>query len=530
MLHIRGESGLGDSIYLYSIVKSYLDNVKEPIAVYSNYPEVFEDLKCLVLPFSKNTDKDTKIFSYLPNKSNSKTTILEDITSSCPYQINFYKEHKIKNHNLITNILKNKLNNKKICIVRYIEPRHNKKRIDNLGCNPNLINRFISEFKKDYYFVGIGTNNYYKIKCDMDLMGQTSVSDLFDLVLISDLVIAQVGYTVPLSELLHKNNIAIFPRKWQTANPFLKTITPKKICGQYTSYVYDDQGLRNISKPEIIIRSMKDNKTTKISTQKYNIFITGGIGDFLRVVDCSLDISIKNNLDTIYLACSRHKEIAELIRYSKDYIFHNIKTLWNESEDYKDPRFSSKAYYSLENFIQRTRQSIKPAIDCSIKKLFIKKTYKTDTFLLTKKQEFKYPHNINTGVLQNYISVCPYSYDDRNKRNFTEIDWRNTISILESMKLNGVVLGSHYGGVPKHPLLLNLINKTSIVESLEICNSSLGYLGIDSWLSTIGALVYLRNKHTLQIKCNNPHGFKYSVDYWGLNKDSKNIVDYINTK
>ncbi len=255
MLHIRGESGLGDSIYLYPIVKSYLDNVKEPIAVYSNYPEVFEDLKCLVLPFSKNIDDEAKIFSYLPNKSNSETTILEDITSSCPYQINFYKEHKIKNHNFIKNILKNKPNNKKICIVRYIEPRHNKKRLDNVDCNPNLINRFISEFKKDYYFVGIGTNNYYKIKCDMDLMGQTSVSDLFDLVFISNLVIAQVGYTVPLCELLHKNNIAIFPKKWQTANLFLKTITPNKICGQYTSHTYDDQDFKDISRPKITVET-----------------------------------------------------------------------------------------------------------------------------------------------------------------------------------------------------------------------------------------------------------------------------------
>lgn len=527
MLHIKGESGLGDSIYLYPIVKSYLDNVTEPIAVYSNYPEVFQDLKCLVLPFSKNRDDEAKIFSYLPNKSNSETTILEDITASCSYQINFHKEHKIKNHDLIKNILRNKTNNKKICIIRYIEPRHNNKRIDNLDCDPNIINRFISEFQKDYYFVGIGTSNYHNITCDMDLMGKTSVSDLFDLVFISDLVIAQVGYTVPLCELIHKNNIAIFPQKWQTANPFLKTITPNKICGKYTSCIYDDQDFSSISKPDIIVQPKKNNKTKKNYTQQNNIFITGGIGDFLRIVDCSLDISTKNNLDTIYLACSRYKEIADLIRYSKDYVFNSIKILWNESEDYKNPKFSSKAYYSLENFTQRTKQSIKPSIDCSIKKLFIKRTYKTDTFLLKEKQEFKYPYDINTGALQNYIAICPYSYDDRNQRNFTEIDWGNTISILESQKLNGVVLGSHYGGVPKHPLLLNLINKTSVVESLEICNSSLGYLGIDSWLSTVGALVYVKNKHTLQIKCNNPHGLNHSFDYWGLNRDSKNIVSYI---
>ena len=525
MLYIRGESGLGDSIYLYPIVKSYLDNVTEPIAVYSNYPKVFEDLKCVVLPFSKKRDDETQIFSYLPHKTNSETTIIEDITSSCAYDINFNKDHSIKNHNLVKKILKHKKNNKKICLIRYVEPRHNRKGIDNLDCDPTIINKFISEFKKEYYFVGIGKSNCHNIRCDIDLMGQTSVSDLFDLVFISDLVIAQVGYTVPLCELLHKNNIAIFPKKWQTANPFLKTITPNKICGEYTSHVYDDQDFIDISKPEIIVRS------TKISTQKkYNIFITGGIGDFLRIVDCSLDISIKNNLDTIYLACSRHKEITDLIRYSKDYIFHDIKILWNELEDYSDPRFSSKAYYSLEHFTRITRKSIKPAIDCSIKKLFIKKTYNTDTFLFKEKEQFKYPYNINTGVLKNYISICPYSYDDRNQRNFTQIDWRNTISILESTMLNGVVLGSHYGNVPKHPLLLNLINKTSVVESLEICNSSLGYLGIDSWLSTIGALVYLKNKHTLQIKCNNPHGFKHSFDYWGLNKDSKNIVSYITSE
>ena len=109
LVHIKGERGLGDSIYLYPIVKAFLDNHNTGIVVHSNYPEVFSDLNCPVVPFlSDIEDQETKLFSYLPYKSNENTSLIEDITSLCPYEISFNKTHRIKNHDLIKNILLNK--------------------------------------------------------------------------------------------------------------------------------------------------------------------------------------------------------------------------------------------------------------------------------------------------------------------------------------------------------------------------------------------------------------------------------------
>ena len=352
MLYIRGERGLGDSIYLYPIVKSYLDNVTEPIAVYSNYPKVFEDLKCVVLPFSKKRDDETQIFSYLPHKTNSETTIIEDITSSCAYDINFNKDHSIKNHNLVKKILEHKKNNKKICLIRYIEPRHNRKGIDNLDCDPTIINKFISEFKKEYYFVGIGTSNYHDIRCDMDLMGQTSVSDLFDLVFISDLVIAQVGYTVPLCELLHKNNIAIFPKKWQMANPFLKTTTPNKICGEYTSHVYDDQDFQNISDPTTIIQLAKNIE------KNITLNVPQGVGDILWVYQKFYDHVDRINFNII-VTQHQYNENSKLRDRSVNFIkllnkVNNINLLVKPSSYYHQV---SNSTYDMKDILDKNQPS-----------------------------------------------------------------------------------------------------------------------------------------------------------------------------
>lgn len=282
LAHIKGERGLGDSIYLYPIVKAFLDNHNTGIVVHSNYPEVFSDLNCPVVPFlSDIEDQETKLFSYLPYKSNENTSLIEDITSLCPYEISFNKTHRIKNHNLIKNILLNKKNSQKICIVRYIEPRHNRNTIDNLDCSPSLINKFISEYSKTYYFIGIGQSNYYNIKCDMDLMNRTSISDLFDLAFISNLVIGQAGYTVPLCEILHRYNIAIFPSVWKNSHSFLKTITPKKICGPHTGFVYDDDTIDNIIPPRHLRSQLKNINTKKTKTITLNV--PQGVGDILWI-------------------------------------------------------------------------------------------------------------------------------------------------------------------------------------------------------------------------------------------------------
>ena len=81
------------------------------------------------------------------------------------------------------------------------------------------------------------------------------------------------------------------------ANPFLKTITPNKICGKYTSYVYDNQDFRDISKPEIIAHSKKELKCVNIDNFLNNskrIAIVGNAssinnydhGEFIDNHDC----------------------------------------------------------------------------------------------------------------------------------------------------------------------------------------------------------------------------------------------------
>lgn len=81
-------------------------------------------------------------------------------------------------------------------------------------------------------------------------------------------------------------------------------------------------------------------------------------------------------------------------------------------------------------------------------------------------------------------TICPKT---KNGRQFNDLDWENTLHLLNDIfSLPGVVLGTTK--VQEKFLTKNIIdltNKTSIIESFEIVKNAYGYIGIDTCFAVL---------------------------------------------
>lgn len=122
------------------------------------------------------------------------------------------------------------------------------------------------------------------------------------------------------------------------------------------------------------------------------------------------------------------------------------------------------------------------------------------------------------GLPGSYVVVCPYSTDKRiADRDFTHADWEECLKYLGRLGVPGVVLNIGGDLVPDSPALVNLSNKTTITEAVEILKGATGYVGIDSSLSVLAAKLFVHPR--LLVKSVNHHCYRYAKCYYAPQTD-----------
>jgi hypothetical protein len=254
---LKGASGLGDSIYSYPIAKHYLKEYKE-VYLMTSYPELFETLPSVKTYPHKKLNYIIKEdgmqqpidirFTYCGRKYTPGTSQFTDSVMSARInkKLDLSIPWTVKNRNL-TEDIKAKSKGKKICILS--APYEPFGREDEFGAilriKPTIMQDIVNEFRKDIYFVMVGNKFVlHKIKnVGMDLVDQTRVYDLFDLVKISDITLSQVGNMLPMSECLNKKNFIIYSKKaHESDNKFIAAITPEKVTHykKLNTSIFDD--------------------------------------------------------------------------------------------------------------------------------------------------------------------------------------------------------------------------------------------------------------------------------------------------
>lgn len=254
MKTIRCGSGLGDSIYLHSVVRHLL---RQGVAlrVKSDYPEVFKDLPVEVIPFVRNAAITAH---YASRKGIDGTTQFEDccINAGITGPVEMKMEWTPGSEALIERL---RAPGKPILVVQM--PRAPMGRTDGFGAeimpDCSVIQRHLDELKPTHTVVQIGAGAplHHFTGIDIDLANQTTIRELIDVGYAADRFLGYCSFIVPLAESFGKPALIVWSRRGLNARSvYIRQITPRKILHAPTSrYVIDDQNpdVRFVSKAEL---------------------------------------------------------------------------------------------------------------------------------------------------------------------------------------------------------------------------------------------------------------------------------------
>jgi len=256
------------------------------------------------------------------------------------------------------------------------------------------------------------------------------------------------------------------------------------------------------------------------------IFITGGIGDVFALESYLTD-EMRNKLTTICYATRQQKSIMPLFADNPSFpLLKNHITVWNDFSNFW-------AFHSKQECERKLRAAGRDfpnefvlSDDWSIAKIFPqiqqgKRAYNQSSFL---KRELC---TVPALVPDKYVVICPCSTDKHGgKRDFSVEDWDAVLLYLSKTGRLGVILNNGQDIMPKSHNLIDLSNKTTMFESIEILKHGDFYIGIDSCLSILAARHFPPNK--IMIKSTNTQFYNCEYVYCAPHKVRINTkVDFM---
>lgn len=231
------------------------------------------------------------------------------------------------------------------------------------------------------------------------------------------------------------------------------------------------------------------------------MLLTGGLGDVIAV-ESFMSPEERERIETIYYACPWIAELRAIFSALPN--FPNLKT-HNE--------LTPKRTYYQKSDVEAAHGPLPPLTDYSILKVFPQRRTYTGSSLLA----YPLPATLPTFD-KPYMVVVPTSRWGRwNDRDFSESDWQTCLGYLERHDMLGVVLFNGNDFIRDHPRLVNLQNKTNILESVETLKRAAGYMGIDSAISVLAAKLFPVKR--LAIKSVWKHCYEHKHIYYAPHTD-----------
>jgi hypothetical protein len=249
------------------------------------------------------------------------------------------------------------------------------------------------------------------------------------------------------------------------------------------------------------------------------VLITAGLGDLISL-ERMMWSDYKRNIKQIYWATPREEICRQLLNANPEFAHVEHISVYNSWH----PIGSFSSYEHLKIVVPDIPHDLD---DWSISKRFLDfifgdLEYEGSSFLkhqLADIKQFKLPKSYY--VLQGDTPANPeYHRIDRKLR---DDEWKFIIKRLESEDTYGVVVNSKDAyAPPKHKRIVDLSGKTTVPQSVEIVKKAIGYMGIDSWLSTFTSELFAPDK--ILIKSVNMHLYANRVCYYAPLKQFPFIV------
>lgn len=211
---IKGASGFGDAIYLRAIVEWLLENRPDEYLVLTKYPNVYADLSVQTDDLH-STKYGLDYYCHYLHGKHLETTQWEDMLNKAniPY---FPLTSKLSSYN--TSLFDSALN-KTVLVIKPYNAMNGAK-----GTTP-----LIPKFSEVFSYASQYANVVY-------LNRQYPFLELVKMFNSCKLVISQVGWAVPLAEMLNTPIQIIFTKRAMFSNyNFISRIKPKKILTKSTS-------------------------------------------------------------------------------------------------------------------------------------------------------------------------------------------------------------------------------------------------------------------------------------------------------
>ena len=225
---LRGNSGFGDSLYLYAIAKYYA-SIGDDVNVMTSYPMVFDSIKNInCISFNRRGFVDVDA-CYCKYKYDNTTNQWQDICKAAGIE---YIEFGIDKP-------EKKITSPYICVIAEYMPM-GLDRCSELSPDHNYIQEIINHYKDSYEIVliGRGSTNYSGIDHDCRDIGY---NDLKSVVYNSCMLLCQQGWGTAMAEGLDVPLCVVWSHKGLLSdNRFLSSITPNKIFSKKTSIAIID--------------------------------------------------------------------------------------------------------------------------------------------------------------------------------------------------------------------------------------------------------------------------------------------------
>lgn len=245
---------------------------------------------------------------------------------------------------------------------------------------------------------------------------------------------------------------------------------------------------------------MSEQTSWQFDQNKTQVLLTGGIGDVFAI-DSHLSEDYVNTIEKYYLATPAAHTIAEALRLA----YHGDI----EIEIVDDVR----VYFEKCEVEQRKGIDLSHVQDLSIRHFFpsCPKFHASSMWTDTVCNQ---PVPCNLGLPSYYYVIVPYTTTGRWDRLFSWKSWSATCKMLEHYGIMGVILfKGHSRGMHKHKNLLDLSNKTTLEQSINILAHSGGYIGIDSCLAVLANQMFSETPWCIKVRSVSEHYYRWKHLY-----------------
>ncbi len=236
---------------------------------------------------------------------------------------------------------------------------------------------------------------------------------------------------------------------------------------------------------------------------RLSILVTGGLGDVITVESFLTDEQ-RRTLKCVYYATRQAKAVRQMFESIPIYRKLEHVVLWEDFSTFF-------AFYSKADLTDRmTKNRLKlpdewPDVeDQSILAIFPLVTNRTLTYNGSSLLAAPVADLDKFGLPEKYVVTCPYTINDKRSadRDFSRHDWDVLLKYVEKQDTKVVVINQGTDPIPKHPGVVDLSNKTTVAEAVEVVKRATGYFGIDSAFSVIATKLF--DPPNLVVKTRNP--------------------------